>query len=1408
VTSGVVPQKLAKVHLYNQEDDDMHPTPKTMIVAVLIPFGLAVVLLLLVAADVRPPAIAAGPLAPKPFAEPVKRMSPGPDLAVQRITLSPPNPAPGQPTTITVVIKNIGTSAVVDGFYTYLYIDPSQQPPTPTTPDTSYIGWFLGLNAGATFTWSYTDYEFTTEGCSHVVYAWVDRDEGVTEDDETNNLIGMNICVGGVGDAYEPDDNACASATILPTNGTVQSHNFYPAGDQDWYQFTGVGGVEYVITARNVGANSDAALSLFSRCDLPPSFGDSRRVIRVPLPTSGTYYVKAMNHNISATTQTSYTISIEAPFDCSGNYEPNDTRGTARDMPTDGTVQRHTFCRPGDEDWVEFATQAGITYTVRAIGIGPDADPTLMGVDPSNPAHSVITNPLLFAAPANGTYYVQATNMISTAYGPTTAYSLTVSVQACSADAFEPDDSRAEARPVTVNGGIQSRTACPAGDRDWARFSAAAGVTHTLETVGLGVKSDTILCLYDNIGTQIACDDESGVNHGSRITWQATASGEYFVEVRQATDQYAGHQTAYEFSVVTGVCRPDLYEPDDTADTPNLALLHTDGSRQLRSFCPANDRDWARLSIPAEGAYTVQTSALGPGSDTVLNLYDIDRTMLLASNDDHGPGLASQIVYSFTQAGMYYVESRHFNPARYGRGTNYQLSAVTGTPTPPQTPEPGQPPPATPPPTPPPPSGIQTLIVTNRERLTAIYGTSRTSQLFGKLATLANHPVVQGEILQVEGNDAVAAAYAAWIADPVNVPKANQVANVVRGIVMDYLAAHPSVQYIILVGDDRVVPFRRIRDRTGWPESEYTTVSVTTTVGAACAHDYFLTDDYYADREPGIWLGAELYIPDWAIGRLVETPEQIGGMIDAFMTSSELSAEKALVVGYDFVQDVAANICELYGHDLGNARLDCTLIGDSWNTDQLRDKQLNAVPPFKLQSINGHASHASQGGPIGSAVSARDIVSGTGDLRGALVYSPGCHSGLNVPEASESPLDLPEAFLYKQANYAGNTGFGWGSRVGIQFSERLMQNYTQELVKGASATIGRALMAAKQRYYQEADSFEETDEKALQQVVLYGLPMYRLNTGAILGDEDPFPSVVISPTLPILPHQTHDDGTVASLIPLDQTGKARLDISLRSAGSGAVAAAKADGLVPVSTAWGDYFQLDGHISTQSNSPILPRLYVHLVAPAPQQSLRGVVFAGGSYYTSTIDPVIDVAVNEYVTVTGEPAFQADGFYPPVPFLLQTNDVISRPDSALTVVMGQYDSASAVQRLYNDLQYDVYFSTSTDQTGPTITSIDGYYNTRASQATFKVEANDPFTVTRVLVAYTTGAGSWSSLDLNYNNVTYKWSGSLPGMRGASYYVQAVDSAGNATAVSRKGGYFDLTEVDLAVERYDTFLPAVMK
>jgi hypothetical protein len=108
-----------------------------------------------------------------------------PDLIIESITFSPANPNPGEDVEITVRVKNDGIVAARE-FFTHLYIDPLEDPPTVTTPDDSRYGHFVWLIPGAHFDWTYTD--VIAEKGEHKIYAWVDRDDEVSESNENNNL--------------------------------------------------------------------------------------------------------------------------------------------------------------------------------------------------------------------------------------------------------------------------------------------------------------------------------------------------------------------------------------------------------------------------------------------------------------------------------------------------------------------------------------------------------------------------------------------------------------------------------------------------------------------------------------------------------------------------------------------------------------------------------------------------------------------------------------------------------------------------------------------------------------------------------------------------------------------------------------------------------------------------------------------------------------------------------------------------------------------------------------------------------------------------------------------------------------------------------------------------------------------
>ncbi len=1334
---------------------------------------------------------------------PVSLLSPGPDLVVQRITLTPSFPEPGQAVDIEIQIANSGSTSA-GGFTSYLYVDPPG-PPEQDTPDTS-LTFIFGLDAGASYVWTYRNYVFDTSGCGHIIYVWVDRDDDVAEDDETNNLSSVGVCVGMTPtptstptptpsatpsptgsptptltpapcqpDSYEPDAS-CGAARPITTDGVHQMHSLCPVGDEDWVKFTAQAGITYTLATANVGRDGDTVLSLYNQCDeaplavSDPAFGNGVQ-LSWQASADGEYFLKINHHDADYGPEAGYELFIAAATSCQGdNYELDDNCATARDMDVAASAspQQRQFCKPHDQDWASFTATTGATYVISATGVGPDADPSLSLYNQCTFSAPVAQGQQLeWTAPAGGVYYVAVQNHNPNAFGPTTRYDLGIEMTQCGPDSFEEDNSAAAASLALPAGPEQVHDFCPAGDLDWTRFQATQGQLYVMETFELGDDADTVLCLFDTDSTtQIACDDDGGGGLASRLRWTAPSAGNYYLRVQNHSGAVSGPTTSYRLAVSEGET-VDSWEPDNTA--ADAKPIATDGASQVHNFTPDADQDWVRFDAVAGESYVMQASCLAGDCDTVLHLVDTDGTTELVSNDDYGAGTGSRIAYIFPSPGTYYLRVHHYRSNRSGLGTRYQLSVTRGIQ--PPTPTPTPTPPPTPGPTPTPPaSGIRTLIVTNRERLEAIYGATAATDIMNHLALLASDSRIKGIVIQAETDSSALNAYTMWNSNPRDTAQTNDVASAVRNLILSYLDTNPGVEYIVIVGNDRVVPFRRVPDRTRYPESHYQAfVTGNTTIWAACRDDMTLTDDYYADREPKLVNGQAVYVPDYAIGRLPEGPNEIVAFINNFLAESEVALKNALVTGYDFVVDVGQTISVTVSSDLGPAgTVDASLMGDWWKADDLRGRQLNASPRFDVQSINGHANHHNQLAPLGGSVSDADVQSyGSADLRRALIFTVGCHSGLNDVGGLPAGLDLAQAFFGRGANYVANTGYGWGSNTGLGWSERLLDNFARALTHGASVSIGQAFMTAKQRYFNESTTFDAYDEKALMESTLYGLPQYRLLSGGLLGPEDPFPSVHITSSLPL------ESGPV-------RIGS--LDFNL----SGSFGA-----LDEHQTTDGTFFDIDRSTQVIAGQPIQPQFSSDVTASASGR-VHGAILRSGHYTeTATLDPLVAQPVNEWIPAEdwAEPAFAGEGWLPARPMGVQNLSSAGSAADTLVTQLGQYNGQLQQERLYDSMNLDLYYSDSPDWTGPGITYVGERVDERRGIATVKVEATDLSGVLGGVVTYAHDDGQWHSIDLTYDAARMKWIAEIPAAPGNLYYVQMADNAGNVTVSTNKGRYYSI-------------------
>lgn len=101
---------------------------------------------------------------------------------------------------------------------------------------------------------------------------------------------------------YEPN-NSCEQANAIPSDGTIQNHNFHAQKDQDWLSFEASAGITYTIQARTpAGSLADLIMEVYQGCHTTidpgqdPSFSPDVR-LTFTAPTTGSYYLRLLNHD-------------------------------------------------------------------------------------------------------------------------------------------------------------------------------------------------------------------------------------------------------------------------------------------------------------------------------------------------------------------------------------------------------------------------------------------------------------------------------------------------------------------------------------------------------------------------------------------------------------------------------------------------------------------------------------------------------------------------------------------------------------------------------------------------------------------------------------------------------------------------------------------------------------------------------------------------------------------------------------------------------------------------------------------------------------------------------------------------------------------------------------------------------
>lgn len=743
-------------------------------------------------------------------------------------------------------------------------------------------------------------------------------------------------------------------------------------------------------------------------------------------------------------------------------------------------------------------------------------------------------------------------------------------------------------------------------------------------------------------------------------------------------------------------------------------------------------------------------------------------------------------------------------------------------------------------------TAIKTLILLHSDRIDAQYGVTCGGSdcadiLLSKLVQLADHPKVMGKIIDFSDlgpAHPINTAYGSWVAT--NIESANAVASAIRDYLYDPSTGivtndYTNARYIILVGDDYQIPFYRMHDGNElYRENNYpgeVSLSTTTAIGAAFHGNRILTDNYYSElspRDSSLDSGNQVYLMDMAIGRLVEHPVQMMNVVDNYLSHDGQinligSEGKVLVTGYGIFYNSSCNIMRLFSEEPYLKPTDYLLDADETPDATCGDEEYSYVelantlfsdPVHKISYIGSHANHYNFQASDFSALSTGDMALVSSELNGTIVYTSGCHSGLPVPSTDTYNFDLPELMAEKGVlAFLGNTGYGWGTSIDSAYTEILMENLSLELLKNGSVTIGRALADVKSDYYLDQIRYDEFDEKALHQLTLFGIPntivLSSLEKNIAAEKELPKPleepdtSCLGSVCLTKKINRRVDNKTIPPGITVLELQFKFGEPPAYSQPSGPYALVSTDDL-------GDYYSLNNTISIEGGDAIQP-LFVYnstLSGTTP----HGVLFTGGPYSEIPgFDPVVSEPQNDKtppleetdpapIKSTLTASINSNGYFSAMKKSISEDQEVRL--SMRTGYLEEITSAPGTynEYLFNQMEYVIYYHLdSTDFTDPVINGdVDpgpsGFHTRAAMLAYFSVPVTDADSdVYRVLITYNdkqarpdiSADGQWQSLDLVYNPGSTEWEGTLQ-LTSANtiYYVQAVDTAGNVTVLSKSG------------------------
>ena len=206
-------------------------------------------------------------------------------------------------------------------------------------------------------------------------------------------------------------------------------------------------------------------------------------------------------------------------------------------------------------------------------------------------------------------------------------------------------------------GGSVTGTLETAGDSDWFKVVLEAGTRYQIDLEGADTGRGTLpnpgAILYNRSSANVAFDVNGGVGDNARVIYTPTAAGAHYVQANTAS----GTGT-YTLSVIVlganGNSEADTDFPNNNTTTGRVEV----GASVTGNVESANDVDRFRVDLEADKEYQfdLEGAPTGRGTlpDPALSFADATGTVL-EYDDNDGDGVNSQIVYTPTATGVYYL---------------------------------------------------------------------------------------------------------------------------------------------------------------------------------------------------------------------------------------------------------------------------------------------------------------------------------------------------------------------------------------------------------------------------------------------------------------------------------------------------------------------------------------------------------------------------------------------------------------------------------------------------------------------------------------------------------------------------------------------------------------------------------